>query len=273
MSSLNTLINIMFWTLFLSRGYAASQPKSRKPKSRKIHDPSRKETLRSPLRHLRQDRQRPRPVRGRVRRARAEPAGHAPQVRRPVQDLGAGRLRQRNEDQPWPRILSRGHPHARGHGVLGDAYDERLAAEHRPSGSRPRRRGGVRPDSRRLPASSHQRTAPQHHAVLGWFVPVGGLAARRIEIDLEAGVARHRRGQPPAEAAIPRAAVREPEAEVRRAGEATAREREAATTTGSTWSRVRSWRSHHSANRRTAARYACRMFRFRMRAVKNSHGR
>ena len=65
--SLNTLINIMLSTLFLSRRYAAPQRKSRKPKSRKIHDPSRKKALRSPVRHLRQNRQRPRPVRGRVR--------------------------------------------------------------------------------------------------------------------------------------------------------------------------------------------------------------
>ena len=36
------LINSMFWILFLSRRYAASQCKSRTPKSRKIHDPSRK---------------------------------------------------------------------------------------------------------------------------------------------------------------------------------------------------------------------------------------
>ena len=40
--SLNALINIMLSTLFLSRRYAAPQRKSRKPKSRKIHDTSRK---------------------------------------------------------------------------------------------------------------------------------------------------------------------------------------------------------------------------------------
>ena len=87
--SLNTLIKIMFWILFVPWQYAASQQKFRTP-SRKIHDPSRKKTLRSPVRHLRQNRQRPRPVRGRVRRARAEPAGLPSQVRRPLEDLGAG---------------------------------------------------------------------------------------------------------------------------------------------------------------------------------------
>ena len=55
--TLNILINIMFLTLFLSRRYAARQRKSRKPKSRKIHDTSRKKSLRSPLRHLRPNRQ------------------------------------------------------------------------------------------------------------------------------------------------------------------------------------------------------------------------
>ena len=65
--SLNALINIMLSTLFLSRRYAAPQRKSRKPKSRKIHDTSRKNALRAPVRHLRQNRQRPRPVRGRAR--------------------------------------------------------------------------------------------------------------------------------------------------------------------------------------------------------------
>ena len=44
----------MFLTLFLSRRYAAPQRISRKPKSRKIHDTTRKNTLRSPVRHLRQ---------------------------------------------------------------------------------------------------------------------------------------------------------------------------------------------------------------------------
>ena len=72
----------MLSTLFQSWRYAARQRKPRIPKSRKVHEPSRKYALRSPVRHLRQNRQRPRPVRGRVRRARAEPAGHAPQVRR-----------------------------------------------------------------------------------------------------------------------------------------------------------------------------------------------
>ena len=108
--SINTLTNIMFLTLFLSRRYAASQRKSRTPKSKKIHDPSRKKSLRSPLRHLRQDRQRPRPVRGRVRRPRTEPAGHAPQVRRPLQNLGEGHLPQRHQEQRRPRVLPRGYP-------------------------------------------------------------------------------------------------------------------------------------------------------------------
>ena len=53
------------------------------------------------------NRQRPRPARGRVRR---EPAGHAPQARRPLQDIDAGRLAHRHEDQPRPRLLPRGHP-------------------------------------------------------------------------------------------------------------------------------------------------------------------
>ena len=102
---LSTRVKIMSFSLFLSRRYAAPQRKSRKPKSREMHEPSREKALRSPLRHLRQNRQRPRPVRGRIRRSRAEPAGHAPQVRRLLQDLGAGYLPQRYEDQPRPRLL------------------------------------------------------------------------------------------------------------------------------------------------------------------------
>ena len=47
----------------------------------------------------------------------------------------------------------------------------------------------------------------------------------------------------------------------------------AVTTIGSTWARARPRRSHHSANWRTAARYARRVFGFRMWAVKNSQKR
>ena len=92
--SLGTPMNILFGTLLVSRRYAASRRKSRGPKSSSNPDPSRKETLRSPLRHLRRERRRPRPVRERVRRSRTEPAGQAPQVRGPVQNPGAGRLPQ-----------------------------------------------------------------------------------------------------------------------------------------------------------------------------------
>ena len=153
--SLNTLINIMLSTLFLSRRYAAPQRKSRKPKSRKIHDTSRKNALRAPVRHLRQDRQRPRPVWGRVWRARAEPACHAPQVRRLLQDLGAGHLPQRRQDQPRPRIVSRRHPR---HGPREGA---RQRARHR-RGPRPPaahaqgahlREGQSRPWSRSTPGT------------------------------------------------------------------------------------------------------------------------
>ena len=66
--------------------------------------PPGKNALRSPVRHLRPNRQCPRPVRGRVRRARPEPACHAPQVRRLLQDLGAGYLPQRPQDQSRPRL-------------------------------------------------------------------------------------------------------------------------------------------------------------------------
>ena len=42
---------------------------------------------------------------------------------------------------------------------------------------------------------------------------------------------------------------------------------------GSTWSRARPRRSHHSAKRRTAERYARRVLELRMWAVKNSQNR
>ena len=88
--------------------------------------------------------------------------------------------------------------------------------------SRCRRRRGARGSARRsLPA----HRAAEHHPVLG-LGAVRGLAARGVEVDLEAGVAGHRRGQPPADAPVPRAAVGEPEPRVRRAREAPAEERE-----------------------------------------------
>lgn len=42
---------------------------------------------------------------------------------------GAGRNRRRS------RSSDQAHPYERGHGVLGDVHDDRLAAEHRPTGS------------------------------------------------------------------------------------------------------------------------------------------
>ena len=57
-------------------------------------------------------------------------------------------------------------------------------------------------------------------------VGVRGLAPGGVEPDLEAGVAAPRRRQTPAEPVVP-PGVREPQAEMRRAGEATAEERDA----------------------------------------------
>ena len=79
----------------------------------------------------------------------------------------------------------------------------------------------VRTARRALPA--HQ--AFQHDRVLGGMVVIGGLAACRVEIDLEAGIALDRRGEPPADAVIPRAAVRVPEPDIGRAPEAVPEQR------------------------------------------------
>ena len=58
------------------------------------------------------------------------------------------------------------------------------------------------------------------------IVVVRGLAPRGVEIQLEPGVARHGRSEPPARAVIARPAVREPEAQVRRAREPSAEQRQ-----------------------------------------------
>jgi len=71
--------------------------------------------------------------------------------------------------------------------------------------------------------------ASKHHPVLGVArraVVVGGLASRRVEPDLESGIALDRRGHPPADPVVPRAGVRHPEADVGRAREPVAEQRE-----------------------------------------------
>ena len=93
------------------------------------------------------------------RRLRAEPAGHATQVRRPLQDLGAGYLPQRHEDHPRPRLLARCHPR---HGPRPRA---RQRARHRRGPRRaPRLRAlrGVPTGSRVRPAGEPK---PQHFQI------------------------------------------------------------------------------------------------------------
>ena len=77
------------------------------------------------------------------------------------------------------------------------------------------------------PVSSPPHPASQHEAVVGRCRPAGRLAAQGVETELEARVVRHRRGKPPADAPVARPAVRHPEADVGRAREASARERQA----------------------------------------------
>ena len=89
----------------------------------------------------------------------------------------------------------------------GADIDERLAVEHRPPGSAP-------------------HGAPHHHAVPGRSVAVGRLAARRVETDREAGITLHRRGGPPADAPVARAALATPETDVGGAREPPAERRE-----------------------------------------------
>ena len=81
-----------------------------------------------------------------------------------------------------------------------------------------------RPSCTRIAGSRHNSPsdqAPQHRLRPGRpVVVVGGLAAQRVEIDLEAGVVADLRGRPPADPSIARPAVRHPEPDVRRSREA-----------------------------------------------------
>ena len=118
------------------------------------------------------------------------------------------------------------HPHARDHGVLGDVHDECLAAEYR---TRPApRRGagdahGARPMGHGVAATLRPRRCPCIRARSSMPVPSRppisepnaalepyGDLGRRVEIDLEPQVAPDRRGRPPAESVIPRAASESP---------------------------------------------------------------
>ena len=77
------------------------------------------------------------------------------------------------------------------------------------------------------------RAAGVDRPVLGRCGAAGGLAPGRIKVNLESGVVRHRRGEPPANPVIARPAVGEPDAGVRRAGEAPAEALDAAPTVAS----------------------------------------
>ena len=72
------------------------------------------------------------------------------------------------------------------------------------------------------PAPSPPHRASEHQAVVGRCRAAGRLAAQGVETELEAGVVRHRRGEPLADAPVARPAIGKAEADVGRAAEAPA---------------------------------------------------
>ena len=107
------------------------------------------ETPQTTLRHLRQHRQRPRPVRGRARRSWPQPARQTGNPRRLLQVLGPEDTPRRQRRQRRPRRLPRRHPRPR-------AADGARQRADRLRGPRPARPDRPRPDLRAGRGNRHR---------------------------------------------------------------------------------------------------------------------
>ena len=117
------------------------------------------------LRHLRQERQRARPLRRRPRRPRPRPSGQARHPRRPQQVLDPERAHRRPAHQPRARPIPRHHPR---HGPRARAR-QRPRDRPRP---RPAAHGEVRPHLRRGAGDRHRDPRGELEGPQGLRVPV-----------------------------------------------------------------------------------------------------